>query len=225
MAAEHTVVDDFLEGEAAYRGRDYERAVPAFRRVLARQPDHFWGQYLLAICHLKDHRPAEAQAALTACQAMRPGFVWTYLLKGFAEGEMREFDLAEADFAQATELGLDDAARYVMLVNRGVMRIRRGNDEAAVQDLLAAIALKPAAFQAYINVAQAYQDLHRFDEALESLDRAIGPVPGAGGPAPGTRQVHLRRSHDREALDDLGRAIALSPHDDPGLAGDHLDRR
>ena len=39
---------------------------------------------------------------------------------------MREFDLAEADFARATELGLDDAARYVMLVNRGVMRIRRG---------------------------------------------------------------------------------------------------
>ena len=134
-AVEHSSADDFLEGEAAYRERDYQRAIPAFRRVLTRQPDHFWGQYLLAICHLKERRPAEAQAALTACQAIRPGFVWTHLLKGFAEGEMREFDLAEADFAQATELGLDDAARYVMLVNRGVMRIRRGNDEAAVQDL------------------------------------------------------------------------------------------
>ncbi len=44
--SEHSAVDDFLEGEAAYRNRDYARAVPAFRRVLTRQPDHFWGQYL-----------------------------------------------------------------------------------------------------------------------------------------------------------------------------------
>ncbi len=223
-AVEHTAVDDFLEGEAAYRGRDYQRAIPAFRRVLTHQPDHFWGQYLLAICHLKEHRPAEAQAALTACQVMRPGFVWTHLLKGFAEGEMREFDLAETDFARASELGLDDAARYVMLVNRGVMRIRRGHHEAAVEDLLAAIALKPDAFQAYINLAQAYQDLHRFDRALEAIDRALVQSPGQAVLHRACAQVHLRRSHDREALDDLGRAIALSPPEDPGLVGDHLDR-
>ena len=91
----------------------------------------------------------------------RPGFVWTYLLKGFAEGEMGEFDLAEDDFERATELGLDDAERYVMLVNRGVMRIRRGRHEAAADDFLAAIALKPDQFQAYINLAQAYQNLER----------------------------------------------------------------
>ena len=223
-AVEHSSVDDFLEGEAAYRERDYPRAISALRRVLTRRPEHFWGQYLLAICHLKDHRPAEAQAALTACQAIRPGFVWTHLLKGFAEGEMREFDLAEADFARATELGLDDGARYVMLVNRGVMRIRRGNDEAAVQDLLAAIALRPDAFQAYINVSQAYQDLHRFDQALESLDRALARSPGQAVLHRARAQLHRQRSHDREALDDLGRAIALSPPGDPALAGDHLDR-
>jgi tRNA A-37 threonylcarbamoyl transferase component Bud32 len=86
-------VDDLLEAEDAYLGRDYKRAVPALRRLIARQPDHFWGQYMLAICHLKEHRAAEAQVALSACQARRPDFVWTHLLKGFAEGEMGEFDL------------------------------------------------------------------------------------------------------------------------------------
>lgn len=36
---------------------------------------------------------------------------------------MREFDLAEIEFARAAELGLNTAERDVMLVNRGVMRV------------------------------------------------------------------------------------------------------
>ena len=219
-----SAVNDFLEGEAAYRQRDYPRAVSALRRLLMDRPGHFWGQYLLAICHLKERRPAEAQAALTVCQAARPGFVWTYLLKGFAEGEMGEFDLAEADFKRATELGLDDDARYVMLVNRGVMRVRRGRSESAAEDFRAAIAHRPGQFQAYVNLSQAYQDLGRPDDALEALDRAIARFPGQAVLFRARAQVHRLRSSDAKALDDLGRAIAAATPDDPALAGDLLER-
>ncbi len=222
--SEHSTVDDFLEGEAAYHNREYTRAIPAFRRVLTRQPDRFWAQYLMAICHLKEHRPAEAQAALTACQSLRPGFVWTYLLKGFAEGEMGEFDLAETDFARSAELDLDDDAHYVMLVNRGVMRFRRGHPEEAAQDLRTAIALNPDPFQAYINLAQAYQHLHRFDKALETLDRAIARSPNQAILHRARAQTHRLQSQDLKAIDDLDRAIALSTADDPAQAGDRLER-
>ncbi len=222
--AEGSPVDDFLEGEAAYHQHGYARAVAALRRLLTRRPGHFWGQYLLAICHLKGHRPAEAQVALTVCQAIRPGFVWTYLLKGFAEGEMGEFDLAESDFQRAVDLGLDEAARYVMLVNRGVMRVRRGWPERAAEDFRAAIALEPDRFQAHINLAQAYQNLGRLDQALEALDRAIARFPKQGVLYRARARVHRLRSRGREALDDLGRAIELSPADDPVRAGDHLER-
>ena len=61
--SDHSSVDDFLEGEDAYHRHDYKKAIQAFRRVLSREPDHFWAQYLLAICHLKERRPSEAQAA------------------------------------------------------------------------------------------------------------------------------------------------------------------
>ncbi len=222
--ADHSSVDDFLEGEAAYRARDYKHAVQEFRRLLAREPDHFWGQYLLAICHLKEHRPAEAQAALLACQNRQPGFVWTYLLKGFAEGEMREFDLAEDDFARAAALGLGEAERYVMLVNRGVMRIRRGRHEAAVADLLAAIALKPDQFQAHIDLAQALQNLNHLDEALAALDRAITRAPGQAVLYRARAQLYRLRSQDHEALEDLDRAIKRSSADDLALASDYLER-
>jgi tetratricopeptide (TPR) repeat protein len=217
-------VDDFLVGEQAYRNHDYKRAVADFRHALLLRPDHFWAQYLLAICHLKTHRPAEAQASLIACQSQRPRFVWTYLLKGFAEGEMSEFDLAEADFQRATELGLNDQERYVMLVNRGVMRIRRGHDQAAIEDLETAVALKPDQFQGYINLAQAYENLKRWDEALETLNQAIARAPGQAVLHRARSRVHRLRSRIEEALADLQRSIDLSPPADPMLVSDHLER-
>jgi eukaryotic-like serine/threonine-protein kinase len=220
----NSAVDDFLAGEQAYRNHDFKRAVSAFQRTLLLKPDHFWAQYLLAICHLKTHRAAEAQASLTACQSQRPSFVWTYLLKGFAEGEMSEFDLAEADFQRAIELGLNDEERYVMLVNRGVMRIHQGRNQTAIEDLKTAIALKPDQFQAYINLAQAYETLQRSNEALETLNEAIARAPGQAVLHRARSQVQRRRSKNDEALADLDRAIALSRPDDPMLASDHLER-
>jgi len=218
-----TPVDHFLAGEQAYRKHDMKKAATAFGKALSLQPDHFWAQYLLGVCHLKSHRPAEAQAALVACQSRRPGFVWAYLLKGFAEGEMGEFDLAEADFRKAIQLGLDDEKRYVMLVNRGVMRIRRGDGLAAAGDLNEAIALKPDQFQAYVNLSQAHQNLGRWADAMATLDLAIGRSPLLAVLHRARGQLHRKRGQDREAEADLVRAISLSPPGDPSLAGDHVD--
>jgi tetratricopeptide (TPR) repeat protein len=217
-------VDDFLAGQQAYRNRDYRGAIADFRRVLLKRPDHFWAQYLLAICELKVHRPAEAQALLIACQSQRPGFVWAYLLKGFAEGETGEFELALADFARAAELGLNHQERYVMLVNRGVMRIRQGDNQAAIVDLKLAIALAPENFQAYLNLSQAYENLDRLDEALTTLDEAIAQAPGQAVLYRARSRIHRLRGNRDLALSDLDQAMVLAPADDPMAANDNLER-
>ncbi len=59
---------------------------------------------------------------LGACLAQRSDFVWLYLLRGFAQEELQEWAAAEADFAKASQMPLDADARYVLLVNRGVLR-------------------------------------------------------------------------------------------------------
>ena len=222
-ASAWSAVDHFLTGEQAYRQKDLKLAIESFRHSLSIQPDRFWAQYFLAVCHLKEHRPAEALAALIACQSRRPGFAWAYLLKGFAEGEMREFDLAEEDFRRANELRLNDQERYVMLVNRGVMRIRRGRHADAAADLSGAIALKPDQFEAYINLAMAFRNLGRWDEALATLDRAIDGHPSEAVLYRARSQVYRLRSRTDEALDDLRRVIALLPPDDPASAADFLE--
>jgi eukaryotic-like serine/threonine-protein kinase len=219
-----SAIDDFLTGERAYRKGDLKSAVVSLQRALSLQPDHFWAQYLLAVCHLRAHRPAEAQAALIACQSRRPAFIWPYLLKGFAEGEMGEFDLAEADFRRAAELGLTAQARYVMLVNRGVMRVQRGREKEAIDDLSAAIALQPDHFQAYISLSQAYQNLKQWSDALASLDQAIARAPDQAVLFRARSQVQRLCSHPDAALKDLDAAIKRSTPDDPFLVSDHLER-
>ena len=215
--------DEFLLGEQCYRRDALPEAIDRFKRVLAIEPNHFWARYLLAICCLKSHRPAEAQSALFACQGRRPDFVWVYLLKGFAEGELREFDLAEADFRRAADLHPDDDARYVLLVNRGVMRVRKPDHRAAIDDFQAAIALKPDRFQAYLDLAQEFRSLGRFDESLALIDRAQAQDPGHAMLYRLRGQIEQQRGEDDAALRDFARAIRLSPANDRQLADLYLE--
>ncbi len=215
--------DEFLLGEQCYRRDALLEAIDRFKRVLAIEPNHFWARYLLAICCLKSHRPSEAQSALFACQGRRPDFVWIYLLKGFAEGELREFELAEADFRRAADLHPDDDARYVLLVNRGVMRLRKPDHRAAIDDFQSAIALKPGRFQAYLDLAQEFRTLGRFDEALALIDRALAQDAGRPILYRIRGQIEQQRGEDDAALRDFARAIRLSPANDRQLADLYLE--
>ncbi len=146
-----------LGGRAAIAASNFAEAIKEFERVLERKPGHFWAQYLDALCLLRQQRPAEARALLSACLAQRADFVWLYLLRGFAQQELQEWAAAESDFQKAGQMPLDDNARYVLLINRGVLRVRTNRIDDAVAELDAAIKLKPRAYQAFVNLAEAYR--------------------------------------------------------------------
>ena len=139
-----------------YRRERFGEAIREFDRVLERKPGHFWAQYLNALCLLRQQRPAEAKALLGACLAQRSDFVWLYLLRGFAHQELEMWAAADSDFERASHMALDENARYVLFVNRGVLRVRTDRIADAVSDLRGDRA-KPAAYQAYVNLAQAFR--------------------------------------------------------------------
>src|SRR5262249_33598749 len=156
-----------------YRREQFAQAIQEFEKVLAQKPGHFWAQYLDALCLLRQQRPAEARTLLSACMAQRTDFVWLYLLRGVAHGELRACSEAEADFERAAAIARDDDARYVLGVNRAVLRIRTGRIDDAIVDLNSAIRLKPNAYQALVNLAQAYRGQGNLGKALGPLERAI----------------------------------------------------
>src|SRR5262249_6047070 len=141
-----------------------------------------WARYFLAVCYLRLQRPGDARAArdcLTACLSRRPEQpagpvgVWLHVLRGFAHGQLQEFAAAEADFQKALEMQPDPDARYAIAVHRGVLCIRQEKLGEAVTQLQSAIHLKPDQFQAYADLAKAYQQGKQLDRAAEQLDQAI----------------------------------------------------
>lgn len=218
------VLDHFLVADELYRRGEFEAAIKQFDQVLQRKPAHFWAQYLNALCLLRLHRPAEARAQLSACLAQRTDFVWLYLLRGFAQGELQAFDAAEADFQSALQMPLDEYSRYVLFVNRGVVRVRQGRFEDAAADLKKAIALRPGEYQAYVNLAQAYRRLNDLPGALEELGRAIELEPSVAHLYRLRARLYLELKEPARALEDFDQAISKEATNSPLLADDQVER-
>ena len=218
------VLDHFLVADELYRRGEFDAAIKEFNQVLLRKPAHFWAQYLNALCLLRLHRSAEARAQLSACLAQRSDFVWLYLLRGFAQGELQAYDAAEADFQSALQMPLDEYSRYVLFVNRGVVRVRQGRFEDAIADLKKAIELKPGEYQAYVNLAQAYRRLNDLPNALKQLRRAVELEPSLAHVYRLRARLYQELKKPALALEDFDKAIQKENPNSPLWVDDQVER-
>ena len=167
--------DFFLIGRELTRRKDWAAAIKYFDQATQAQPEHFWAQCLRAVCHLQTQEPSKARLGLNACLPQKPDSVWLYLLRGIAnagEGKLardtalrypdqaaslsavasKQFEDAEADYANALMLlrnkTQDAELNYVLLVNRGHIRLERQDLTAAAADLQEAIRLNDRRFEA-----------------------------------------------------------------------------
>src|SRR5262249_52543016 len=199
-------------------------AIKEFDRVLEARPGHFWAQYINAICLLQQGRHAEARTLLSACLAERSDFVWLYLLRGFAQQQLQAWDAADADFHKAGKLPLDANASYVLCVDRGVLRVKQDRYNDAVADLKSAIEKKPNAYQAYVNLAQAYRKLKKMDLALDQLNRAVQLEPALAHLYRLRARLYAEMNQPVLAIADFNRAIQREKKSSPFLVEDHVER-
>jgi tetratricopeptide (TPR) repeat protein len=207
-----------------------EPALQEFRRALQVHSRDFWTNYFLGVCSITSGKAEVAVAHLTVCQSERPQFIWIYLLRGFALGQLHDYAAAEADFDRALTLQPGPATLYVLYNNRGVMRAARPDAwEQGVQDLKQAAALGPDHFQACSSLSEAYRLAKRLDEAVRHQDQAIAIARRqvrAETLAPETlallhhsrARLHLQRADQEAAVRDLREAAQLAG-DDHALRG------
>jgi serine/threonine protein kinase/Flp pilus assembly protein TadD len=217
-------VDAFLVGEEHFRKGEIAPAIAHFDEALRFEPNHFWAQYFLAVCFLRSQRPTEAKAHLTACLARRPDFLWLYIHRGFAQGELGALAAAEADFARALASSPGAEARYSIHVIRGVERIRQAEFDAAVADLETAIALVPDQCEAYVNLAQAYRGQGKLSAAAEQLGKAIRLRPESALAYRNRASLSVERGDPVAALGDFDQALRYEPDDSPFQAQIEIER-
>jgi tetratricopeptide (TPR) repeat protein len=223
-----TALDYYLLGDEEYRQGHIAAAVHDFESALAEEPDQFWARYFVSVGYLRLGRAAEARVGLTACLSQRRDFVWIYLLRGFADAQLKEFKAAEEDFQKALQLNPTPDAAHVLYANRAVLWFQQGQLEKAVDDLHQAIELKPKEYQAYVTLAQVFQKQKKWAAAAGQLDHAIALEPDLAVLYRLRARVEVESPEpDLEAALHLyEKAVAIETQAGPSLtlAKDHAER-
>ena len=249
-----TAMDFFLNGRELALRRQFADAIRPLNAAVQDDPEQTSAHLLLALCYLNIQPKglSQARASLNTCIRSHRDLMGLYLMRALVAGEegnlalvkldqarpkekaaeasrLRQeateaIDAAEKDYRQALSLEHNDDLRYVLLTNRGLMRLQSKRFDEAVADLEEAIRLKPSLYQAHADLAQVYQRQGRLDDAAAAFTRGIAchPEPNvAAGLYRSRALLHAYRSditpaqHDA-ALRDLD-AEALRQEPDQAL--------
>ncbi len=222
-----TALEWFLSGQdKALATGDVREAAGDLDKALHLDSRLFWARFLRALACHKMKMPVNARVLLAVCMNERPDFVYSYLLDANLCSQLRYFDLAEDDLAQAAKLPLDDSARYVLLVHRGLLAWEKKQFDRAADDLRQAVRLKPGEYVGHVNLARVLADAKDLDGAVASMGEALQRKPDLAELYRTRAKMHLER-HDRKAArNDLSEAIRLGLKEgpSPALAEDYQER-
>src|SRR5262245_13363816 len=182
--------DHFLSGLERYKRGLLAQARRHFQIALETQPNHFWAKCLLAICDLnaRPAQPAEAKAYLTACLQTHPDLPWLYLLRGFASGQLSAAAPSRAEAVDAFEAAEADFRDALRRDPAGRFRYALLTNRGLIR------------FQG-----------QRWEDAAADLREAIGLNPRQYSAYVTLAQVYRKQHRLDQALEQLGRAIALKP--------------
>jgi tetratricopeptide (TPR) repeat protein len=123
----------------------------------------------------------------------------------------------------ALQTVLSTADRAATYINRGVLRLGIKENDDAITDMDAGIALLPDSGDAYVDRGAVLIALGRYDEALAALNKGLTLTPRRPQVAYYDRAILLEKTGDiRGAYDDYKKALDLEPDFKP--AAEELKR-
>jgi len=118
--------------------------------------------------------------------------------------------VARCTFALETALSLND--RAATFVNRGVLRLRLHQDEQALADINAGLAIAPELGDAYVDRGAVAIALGRYEDALNDLNKGIALGPHRPQVAYYDRAIVYEHNGDiRAAYEDYKKALDIAP--------------
>jgi tetratricopeptide (TPR) repeat protein len=155
----------FLAAVERFTRHDLAAAAAGFEQALLAEPDHFAARCLQAACFLGLGRPGEAKVALTACLAQRPGFAWSYLLRGRACLLDGDAAAAQSDFRRGLDLNPREPARCALLVALGRLLFDQKHWDEARRHLDEAAGLAPDEAAVWLGLAELHARRQQWSRA------------------------------------------------------------
>ncbi len=133
-ALDHFLIgDSFLRQaetleDARLKQASLRKAGENFALAVTDDPSHFWAWYMLGMCNLQMNDMKLARQDFTTCLGQCKDLWYPYMSRGFANGQLGDFDAAEKDYRHALALLAakpDRHADYGILVNLGELRLKQ----------------------------------------------------------------------------------------------------
>jgi serine/threonine protein kinase/tetratricopeptide (TPR) repeat protein len=134
----HSTRDHFLTALASFDQQETDQAAELLQAAVRQDPKDFWAWFLLANCHDKAERSADALACYTACIALWPDCHRCYFNRALVYLRDKRFRDARADLNEAIRLEPKLADLYV---HRAMAAEGLRDSRAAERDLTQALEL------------------------------------------------------------------------------------
>ncbi len=202
-SAPNDAVDHFLLGQERSRRGDWDGARSQFEAALKLRSNLFWARCLLAVAFLNASppRPVEARAELSIALDDHPDFAWLYLIRGAADGQLGSVLAASARVARpadSSRLKAEAAGRFAEAEDD----FRRASELGLDRDLEYVLRMNRGALRFQRG---------RLDDALADFLAAIPLSGGRYNPHASLAMTYRKLGKPDEAVEELGRALALEP--------------
>lgn len=157
------------QGELARRQGSVTATEQAFGRATRVAPGDDRGWFGLGSAQNEREAISPARSNLLKALELKPQGAGYRGELGILETFANRFTEAESAFAAALE---QNPADYVSWTGLGLLRLKQGQPEAALDAFLRAGVMEPRYARAHVYTAVAYYQLHRVEQALDELDRA-----------------------------------------------------
>jgi tetratricopeptide (TPR) repeat protein/tRNA A-37 threonylcarbamoyl transferase component Bud32 len=223
--AEHARGEGSLkQGDRKAAEEQLRAAIADYAAFLQLRPDHYWGYFNWANCHVLLGDLHDALVGFTACIRLRPDFPWPYNNRGTAHLRLGELDQAVEDYSTALDRNSQYAEAYA---NRGTTYRAEGKLDLALSDLTRAVELDPDRAESYAERAEIYRSGKQYAEAIQDYTRLAALSGNKGLPYMKRAEMYRALKRTEEAIQDYDRVIALNPRDVQAYytrAGLHLAR-
>jgi protein O-GlcNAc transferase len=160
-------------GECHWRVGDFGRAIHAFERAIALNPDHFATYRSAADAAVVQANKAAASGNAKAGRDLKK-FAAMYLLALGKRQNQQFLDAAEASFREAAALDPKCAEVFAAL---GAFLEARSQSSAAEKALRRAIALDPHMADAYVGLGNSFQSRGRYADMEAAYRKALALKP------------------------------------------------